>query len=65
MLNVHVDFLIENIILEHQNAYLNDIVRLCVLQYSCSPGCYLAKGFDLTQKRMYITLDIAILVSKG
>ena len=42
MLDAHVDFLIENVNLEHQNVYLND--------KSCSPRCYLAKGFDLTQK---------------
>ena len=45
MLDAYADFLIENVNLEHQNVYLNDSIRLCVLHKSCSPGCYLANGF--------------------
>ena len=44
------DFQIENVKLEHQNVYLNDRVRLCVLHKAWSPRCYLVKGFDSTQK---------------
>ena len=50
MFDARVDFLIENINLEQQKVYLNYRVRLCVLHKSCSPGCYLVKGFDFTQK---------------
>ena len=38
-------FLIENVNIEH-----NDRIRLYVLHNSCSPGCYLVKGFGFTQK---------------
>ena len=51
MLDERVDFLIENINLEHQNVYLNDRIRLCVLHKSFISVCYLAKGVDFTQKR--------------
>ena len=51
MLDKCVDFLIENIELEHQNMYLNDKIRFCVMRNSYSPRCYLVKGFDFTQKR--------------
>ena len=44
------DFQIENVKLEHQNVYLNDRIRLCIIHKSCSPRCYLAKGFDFTKK---------------
>ena len=64
MLDAYADFLIENVNLEHQNVYLNDRIRLCVLHKSCSPGCYLANGFGFTQK-IFITPNIANLVSKA
>jgi len=44
------DFQIENVKLEHQNVYLNDRIRLCILHNSCRLRCYLVKGFDITQK---------------
>ena len=50
MLDTHVDFMIENVNIEHQNVYFNDITILCVLYKSCIFGCYLVKGFDFTQK---------------
>jgi len=65
MLDACADFLIENVKLEHQKVYLNDRIRLCVLHKSCISKCYLAKGFNFTQKEIYITPDTSILVIKG
>ena len=50
MLDARVDFWMENDKLKHQKMYLNDRIRPCVLHKSCSPGCYLVKGFDFSQK---------------
>ena len=50
MLDAHVDFMIENINLKHQDIYLNDRIIFCVLHKSYNPRCYLAKGFYFTQK---------------
>ena len=53
MLDEHADFLIKNIKLEHQNMYLNDIIRLCVLRKTCSLGCYLVNDFISLKNDLY------------
>ena len=53
MLDASANFLMENVNLEHRNVNLNDIIRLCVLNKSCSPRCYLAKGFDFNKNDLY------------